>query len=51
MYTALGVCAVTALSLSLAQDGAATLWRLIENEVGRVVRLTPAPCTEALVGR
>jgi hypothetical protein len=40
VYTALGVCTTTAMSLSLSQEEAATLWGLIQNEVGRVVHLT-----------
>jgi len=40
VYTALGVCATTAMSLSLSQDGTTALWGLIQNEVGRVVHLT-----------
>jgi hypothetical protein len=42
VYTALGICATTAMSLSLPQDGATALWKLIQNEVGRVVHLTDA---------
>jgi hypothetical protein len=41
-YTALGVCATTALSLSMPQEGAAALWRLVGSEVGRIVHLTDA---------
>lgn len=39
-YTALGVCATTAMSLPLSPEGAGALWGLIRTEVGRVVRLT-----------
>jgi hypothetical protein len=37
VYTALGVCATTAMALSLSQDGAAALWALLRNEVGRIL--------------
>ncbi len=40
VYTALGVCATTAMSLSLSPQGAAVLWGLVRTEIGRVVRLT-----------
>ena len=40
VYTALGVCATTAMSLSLSPDGAVALWRFIEAEVRQVVHLT-----------
>ena len=39
-YTALGLCATTAMSLSLSPEEAAALWRLIETEVRHVVHLT-----------
>jgi hypothetical protein len=43
-YTALGVCATTAMSLSLSPEKAAALWQLIETEVRRVVHVTdPTP--------
>jgi hypothetical protein len=42
-YTALGVCATTALSLSLSPERAAALWKLIETEVRHVVHLTDHP--------
>ena len=40
VYMALGVCATVAMSLSLSADGAAALWGLMQNEVGRVAHLT-----------
>jgi hypothetical protein len=40
VYMALGVCATLAMSLSLSADGAAALWDLVQNEVGRVAHLT-----------
>jgi hypothetical protein len=40
VYMALGVCATIAMSLSLSPDGAAALWDLMRNEVGRVAHLT-----------
>jgi hypothetical protein len=40
VYTALGVCATLAMSLSLSADGAAALWDLVQHEVGRVAHLT-----------
>ncbi len=40
VYTALGVCATTAMALPLSPEGAAVLWGLIRAEIGRVVRLT-----------
>jgi hypothetical protein len=40
VYMALGVCATVAMSLSLSADGAAALWELMQNEVGRVAHLT-----------
>jgi hypothetical protein len=39
VYTALGVCVTTAMSLSMAPEGAAALWAIIQDEVGRVVHL------------
>jgi hypothetical protein len=42
-YTALGVCATTAMSLSLSPEKAATLWTLIETEVRQIVHLTDHP--------
>lgn len=42
-YTALGVCATAAMSLSLPPEEAATLWTLIETEVRHVVHVTDHP--------
>jgi hypothetical protein len=42
MYTALGACATAAMSLSLSRDGAAAMWELLRDEVGRIVHLTDA---------
>jgi len=39
VYTAVGICATIGMSLSLSKEGAAALWTLIRNEVGRVVHL------------
>ena len=45
VYTAPGVCATTAMSLALPQEGAAALWGLVRSEVGRIVHLTDATQT------
>jgi hypothetical protein len=52
VYTALGVCASTALSLSLSQDEAIALWKLLQTEMGRLVHLaTPGPQTSKIAVR
>ncbi len=40
VYTSMGVCAATAMALSLPQDKASDLWKLLGDEVGRLVHLT-----------
>ncbi len=49
VYTALGVCATTAMALPLTPEGAVALWGLIRTEVGRVVRLTESSRSAATV--
>ena len=39
MYTALGICATTAMSLALSPEQTAALWRLLRGEVGRIVHV------------
>jgi hypothetical protein len=47
VYTALGVCATTAMSLSLPPNGAAALWDLVRSEVGRFVHPVDGPAGSA----
>jgi hypothetical protein len=42
VYTALGVCASTAMSLAVPRESAAALWQLIRNEVGRIIHVRNA---------
>jgi len=43
LYTAAGVCATTAMLLSLSPPGTAALWGLLQSEVRRVLHLTAVP--------